>query len=299
MDARMAIRLSAMTMLVTVGLVAVGVRPAQGATTIKRCDPSVAVAGQGDLRVEVDRKMIVVAGVVARADSDLLRKELKSVVDASGKVKGRSVCLALRIRAGGANYVTESIPSLVKVFSELSSVARFRAMWGGGGLTVVGWMYRADRAAIKGQASGSFPIDVGVVGVLEELPAPVRLRIERVSISSSRVVQIEQFHPMVANITLSTTSKSPLVVCPGSWRGKTPSTTWSSASCMNFDASTPAVLPGPENNNTHMSIAIRPVNGSVDEIDLDLRYTAVDAAFECFVGGRRDRCTLLPPRIAK
>ncbi len=206
MDARMAIRLSAMTMLVTVGLVAVGVRPAQGATTIKRCDPSVAVAGQGDLRVEVDRKMIVVAGVVARADSDLLRKELKSVVDASGKVKGRSMCLVLRIRAGGANYVTESIPSL---------------------------------------------------------------------------------------------SKSPLVVCPGSWRGKTPSTTWSSASCMTFDASTPAVLPGPENSNTHMSIAIRPVNGSVDEIDLDLRYTAVDAAFECFVGGRRDRCTLLPPSIAK
>ncbi len=58
-----------------------------------------------------------------------LRKELARAVHERSEINGRSVCLVLRVLAGGANFVTKSIPSLVQVLRELSYNAEFRATW--------------------------------------------------------------------------------------------------------------------------------------------------------------------------
>jgi hypothetical protein len=93
-------------------------------------------------------------------------------------------------------------------------------MWGGGGITVVGWMKRDDKVIVERLGSGLFPVNAGLVGLIEDLPAKVSLRVEGVNISSSTVLQIEQYHPQAGSITLSTTSKVPLRACPGGWRGQ-------------------------------------------------------------------------------
>lgn len=273
--------------------------PTALAFTIKECARAVPPAPDADLRLEVDRRAISFAGRATRVDAGTLRTMLSRVVDERGEINGRTVCLSVHTRPGQATYVGESIPAVVGVLTpEFSGNATFRAMWGGGGLTVVGWMPSADRSLFKNLASGAFPVDVSAVGIVEELPAKVRVRMERIRISTSQVAQIEQFHPKAGVITLSTTSKVLLVACPGGWRGKTPSTAWKSATCVRFDAATPAVLPDPGNDHTHLSVAVRPVHGTANAIDLDLRYTAVDPSFQCYVGGRANTCTLLPPRSA-
>lgn len=237
-------------------------------------------------------------GRATRDDAATLRKELTRILDARGEVSGLTVCVSVRVSPGASTYVGESIPAVVGVLSELRGTASFRAMWGGGGLSVVGWMQRSDLSGFHGISSGAFPVDALSVGVVEDLPAKVWLRLERVRISKSRVLQIEQFHPKAGLITLSTTSKDLLLACPGGWRGKTPSAAWTSPNCVEFDASRPAVLPDPGNDFIHLSVAVRPVRRSVGPIDLDLRYTAVDPSFECYVGGHPAGCDLLPPRLA-
>lgn len=106
---------------------------------------------------------------------------------------------------------------------------------GGGGLTVVGWMQRNDLDRIKGQATPTFPIDASSVGLIEELPAPVRIRVERVTISASHVLQIKQFHPTTAPITLSTTSRAKLVVCPDRGGVEHRQRRGTSRACAEFD----------------------------------------------------------------
>lgn len=54
------------------------------------------------------------------------------------------------------------------------------------------------------------------------------------------------------------------------------------------------ILPGSGNDLTHLSIAIKPVTGTARNIDLDLHYTAVDPAFQCYIGGIITPCALLP-----
>ncbi len=267
-------------------------------TTFEQCPPSAFIAPDGDLRVELGRSRIAFAGRVGSMDEATLRTELAAVLDANEALKGRPVCLSLRTQDRPADYVTASIPDVVGALSQVSGSAVFRAMWGGGGMTVVGWMKREDKVIIQRLGSGLFPVDAGVVGLFEDLPAKVRLRVEGVNISSSRVLQIEQYHPRAGLITLSTTSKIPLRACPGGWRGHTPTAIWKSKQCVTVNPGRPTVLAGSRNDHTHLSLAIRPTRGSTGTIDVDLRYTAIDTAYECYIGGNDHLCTLLPPRLA-
>jgi hypothetical protein len=177
------------------------------AADIKECSQSVFTARGGDLRMQVDRRSITFSGQGNSSDSETLRTELLRIVDERGEIDGRTVCISLGPSRRTANYVRASVPAILGVLKELSGNATFRAMWGGGGLTVVGWMHRNDLVRIKSLSSGVFPVDTAAVGIVEELPGKVRVHVERISISSSRVVQIEQFHPKAGVITLSTTSK--------------------------------------------------------------------------------------------
>lgn len=268
------------------------------APTFERCPPSAFITSEGALRVELGRRRIAFAGTVSSIDATTLRRELAEVLDANESLKGSPVCLLLRTEDRKADYVTTSIPEVVGALKRISGSAVIRAMWGGGGLTVVGWMKRDDKVTIQKLASALFPVDAGLVGLFEDLPAKVRLRVEGVNISSSRVLQIEQFHPRAGLITLSTTSKIPLRACPGGWRGQTPAAAWKSKQCVTVSPGQLTVLPASRNNQTHLSLAIRPARGSTGTIDVDLRYTAVDPAFECYLGGSDHLCTLLPPRLA-
>jgi hypothetical protein len=247
--------------------------------------------------MEVDRRSIKFVGRLNAPDAEVLRRELTGVVDKNGAINGRPLCLALRTSKGSRSYVGDSIPAVIAVLKELSGNSAFQSMWGGGGLTFVGWMGEKDLALVKSLRS-VLPLDVSSVGVNEELPGKVRLRLERVNISPTRFVQFEQFHPKAGLITLSTTSKVLLRACPGGWRGSTPVEVWKSAKCVDFSSSSPAVLPDPGNDHTHLSVAIRTVLGKASMVDLDLRYVAIDPSFECYVDGRRSSCTLLPPRLA-
>ena len=268
------------------------------ATAFEQCPPSAFIAPDGDLRVELGRGRIAFAGRVGLMDEATLRMELAAVLDANGALKGRPVCLSLRTQDRPADYVTGSIPDVIEALSQVSGSAVFRAMWGGGGMTVVGWMKHDDKVIIERLRSGAFPVDAGGVGLFEDLPAKVRLRVEGVSISSSTVLQIEQYHPKAGSITLSTTSKIPLRACPGGWRGQTPTATWKSKDCVTVRPGRPTVLPVSRNDHTHLSLAIRPTRGSTGSIDVHLRYTAADTAFECYLHGNDHICTLLPPRLA-
>ena len=267
-------------------------------SSYEQCAPSAFTRSAGDLRVVLDRRRIAFSGTVARIDEVTLRRELAKVLDASGSLNGRPVCLLLRTDLRRAGYVTASIRAVVSALGKVSSSANFRAMWGGGGLTVVGWMTHDDKETIQSLASVRFPLDAQVIGLIEDLPSNVNLRVEGVNLTSNRVLQIEQFHPKAGLITLSTTSKVPLRACPGGWRGKTPAATWASPVCVTVQPGKPTVLPDPGNNQTHLSLAIRPARGSSEMIDVKLRYTAVDQAFECYLGGSDHICTLLPPRFA-
>ena len=266
------------------------------AADFKECSQSDFTARGGDLRMQVDGRSITFAGQVTLTDSETLRTELIRLTDGRGELSGRKVCFSLGPSRRTANYARNSIPPIIGVLKELFGNATFRATWGGGGLTVVGWMHRNDLLRIKSLSSGMFPVDTAAVGIVEELPGKVRVHVERISISSSRVAQIEQFHPKAGVITLSTTSKVLLQACPGGWRGKTPSSAWKDATCVEFDASTPAILTDPGNDYTHLSVVVRPVRGTVNAIDLELRYTAVDPSFQCYVGGHENQCTLFPSR---
>ena len=104
-------------------------------------------------------------------------------------------------------------------------------------------MKRDDKETIQGVASGSFPVDTRAVGLTEDLPALVRLRVEGVNLSTNRVLQIEQFHPKAGPITLSTTSNAPLRACPGGWRGATPTAIWSSRGCVTVHPGRTAAVP--------------------------------------------------------
>jgi hypothetical protein len=262
----------------------------------KACSQSDFTVRGGDLRMQVDRHAITFAGQVTLSDSETLRTELIRLTDGRGELSGRKVCFSLAPSRRTAKYVRDSIQPTIGVLKELSGNATFRAMWGGGGLTVVGWMHRNDLLRIRSLSSGTFSVDTAAVGIVEELPGNVRVHLERISISSSRVAQIEQFHPKAGVITLLTTSKVLLQACPGGWRGKTPSSAWKDATCVEFDASTPAILPDQGNDYAHLSVVVRPVRGTVNAIDLELRYTAVDPSFHCYVGGLENLCTLLPSR---
>ena len=266
--------------------------------SFERCPPSLTKSDQ-NLRVVLTRDRIEFSGTVATADEVALRHELAKVLDPSGSLRGRPVCLLLRTDRRKAGFVTATIPDVVRALDQISGDAVFRAMWGGGGLTVVGWMKRDDKETIQSVASGSFPVDTRAVGLTEDLPALVRLRVEGVNLSTNRVLQIEQFHPKAGLITLSTTSNAPLRACPGGWRGATPTAIWSSRGCVTVHPGRTAAVPDSGNDHTHLSLAIRPVRGSAGIIDVDLRYTAVDQAFECYLGGVHNDCTLLPPHLAK
>jgi hypothetical protein len=104
--------------------------------------------------VEVGRRTIAFAGLVTRVDKETLATELSRVGDERGEIDGRTVCVSVGTLEGNATYIGDSIPAAAQVLNELSGNATFRALWGGGGLTVLGSMHRADVSLLS---SGTFP----------------------------------------------------------------------------------------------------------------------------------------------
>jgi hypothetical protein len=154
-----------------------------------------------------------------------------------------------------------------------------RLIWGGGGITISGWLHDDSRERLGALADPLHPLDALSVGRLDSLPLPVAMKVEIVTVSPSKIVQFEQFHPRAGRITIEASSAVWLEACPGGWDGKTPPAAswgprWPAGKCVAFRKGTPAKLPDawrndPVNLSSSAELVERPCHekGKLEEGD--------------------------------
>jgi hypothetical protein len=229
-----------------------------------------------------------VGGNIERADQKVVGRGVKRL-----RASGKKVCTVYRIRSGQR----ESDPTIAAQFEfvgRLHGGDAVRFMWGGGGITVAGWLHDDSREALL-HVRTTRPLDVRSVGRLDSFPLPVALKVEFVAVTKAEVVQFEQFHPRAGPITMETSSVEWLEACPGGWRGETPidaswGAHWPAGTCIAFRREEPAKLPDAWRSDPHLSVAVRAKDKPAVDVDVTLRYTAVDTSAQCFVAGAERLC---------
>ena len=159
---------------------------------------------------------VAVGGNLARADLAEVQRRVKLLREA-----GRDACAVFQVRTGGV----KADPTVAAVFDFLSRLHggdSFRLIWGGGGITISGWLHDDSRERLGALADPLHPLDALSVGLLDSLPLPVAMKVEFVTVSPSKIVQFEQFHPRAGRITIEASSAGWLEACPGGWDGETP-----------------------------------------------------------------------------
>jgi hypothetical protein len=111
-----------------------------------------------------------------------------------------------------------------------------------------------------------------------------------VEISDTDSATFEQIHPVPGPITLSTSSTTELLACPGGWWGSVTrsgagswGSLWLGEDCIPFSASNTAVLPSVATTDQHYAIAVVATTGAVTVQELRLTYRPGDESQMCFV----------------
>ena len=249
----------------------------------------------GDLALDASTDGIFLHGSVDRATAE----EVRSTLD---QLTGNKRVVCDLIRVGGPKRTIDQVA--IRTLVDLDVNDQFTARWGGGGLTVRGWVSKKSLERIRSLGTATFPVDVRSVGVLDALPSAVRLGLQSLTLSRTRFVQFEQFHPQVGPIRIETDSKMPLVACPGGWRGKqaTAETSswgrhWKNGRCVSFRQGKPANLPNAWSSDYHLSVLVRAEGRLARNVSVALTYTAMDPSSQCFVGGNEITCEPYPNSI--
>ena len=271
------------------------VQPAPRAAT-QNCGSARFVGYDGDLAFASDQGVAVLVGSVDPLTAKHVRTSIKQL-----ETNGRVVCDLLKVRE--AKRALDPPSTVIDVLGKLDVDDQFIAIFGGGGLTVRGWVSTESLRRIRSLGNASFPIDSLGLGNLDMLPSPVRLGAEFLTLSRTRVVQFEQFHPQVGRIRLETDSPGLLEACPGGWRGKQPTdqssswgTHWKQNACVPFRRGKPANLPDAWSSDFHLSVFVRAKGQPMRNVSVTLSYNAVDPSSQCFVDEREISCTPYPTR---
>jgi hypothetical protein len=255
-----------------------------------KCERVAAATRSGaELHVIADAEEVAIGGVVDPQHLATVRQWVRDL-----RASGRTVC-ALYRKGRAVGQRDTHVDDLFDVVMNMRIDESLRLLWGGGGVTAVGWLYEESFDDLRATSDSLGPLDSGGVGRLDSLPAPVLLTVGFVTVTASKVVQYEQFHPQVGPITLETSATVWLEACPGGWRGETPTDAswgpqWPPGTCVAFRNGTPAKLPNAWRSDMHLSVAIRAKAATAKNVDIWLRYTAVDLASQCFVGGVEAHC---------
>jgi hypothetical protein len=268
----------------TISLVGVwGGGSISSASMSRHCDllSSVAVSG-ADLTIVGDVGGVAVGGNVERADMPEVQRRVELLREA-----GRDVCVVYRVRAGRAN-ADPMVSTLFDFLGRLRGGDYVRVIWGGGGITVQGWLHDDSREHLRAVGRPAHPVNAPAIGRLDSLPLPVAMKVEFVTITPSKIVQFEQFHPRFGRITMETSSTVWLEACPGGWDGETPpdaswGTHWPAGKCVAFRKGTPAKLPDAWRNDMHLSVAVKAKKQVAVNVEVTLGYTAQDTSGRCFV----------------
>ena len=129
----------------------------------------------------------------------------------------------------------------------------------------------------------------------------MRLSLQSLTLSRTRFLQFEQFHPKAGPIRIETDSKMPLEACPGGWGGKPASaegssggSRWNNGLCITFRQGKPANLPNAWSSSFHLSVAVRAKGRLARNVSVALAYTAMDPSSQCFVGRKLIACQPYP-----
>ena len=243
-----------------------------------------------DLTIRADASSIVVSGTVSPSADKLIRAELKRPA-----ASRRRACVALNVTSSAVTD-SENAETVIRFLARLHGGDTVRAIWGGGGITFVGWLHDDSYDA---RPTGRHT-DFRSIGRLDSLPAPALLRNDILNLSPNRMLQVEQFHPAIGPVRVETTSRDWLEVCPGGWRGQnaSPDASWwgvrsNTSDCIPLRAGRSAILPDSPRSDFHYSIAIRARHRVVDRIDVTLIYTAVDLSAQCFLAGYERPCDVV------
>ncbi|MGD9995873.1 MAG: hypothetical protein AB7L17_04815 [Ilumatobacteraceae bacterium] len=111
-----------------------------------------------------------------------------------------------------------------------------------------------------------------------------------VDLSETDAATFEQIHSIPGPITLSTTSATELLACPGGWQGTVTrggagswGSRWLGEDCVPFSATKPASLPSVNTSDQHYAIAVIATSGSVNVQELRLTYEPGDESQTCFL----------------
>jgi hypothetical protein len=121
--------------------------------------------------------------------------------------------------------------------------------------------------------------------------SPLRtVTMTNVEVSDSDTATFEQIHPVPGAMTLSTSSTTELLACPGAWQGTVTrhgtgswGSLWLGEDCISFNASNPATLPSVTTSNQHYAIAVVSTAGAITVHELRLTYHPGDDSQMCFV----------------
>ena len=248
----------------------------------------------GDLAVASDQGVVLLLGTVDQVTAKEVRSGIKEL-----STNSRVVCDLLKVR--GAKRIVDPPSTVIGVLVTLDVTDQFIAIWGGGGLTVRGWVSERSLERIRSLGRATFPVDSLGVGNLGTLPSPVQLAAEFLTLSRTRFMQFEQFHPQTGPIRIETNSPVLLEACPGGWRGKRPTaessswgTHWKHGACVSFGKGKPVNLPNAWSSDYHLSVSVRTRGRPTRDVSVTLSYTAMDPSSQCFVGGREIGCEPRP-----
>ncbi len=264
------------------------------ATISARCELlSAPSSSGGDLRIQGDQSNVAVAGNVRSADLTAVRQGVAQLQAAR-----REVCATYRIRTDSGT-IDPSVTAQFAFLLRLHGGDSVDVKWGGGGITVAGWLHDDSLDALQDSAQPGDALDLRSVGHIDSLPLPVALKVEFVRITSSEFVQFEQFHPRLGRITMETSSVVWLEACPGGWRGETPpdaswGTHWPAGTCISFRRGSPAKLPDAWRSDTHLSVAVKAKRQVAANVDVTLRFTAVEPSGQCFIARIERFCQPFP-----
>ena len=233
-------------------------------------------------------------GNVRSADMGAVRRGVAQL-----RAVRRAVCTAYRVHTD-SRTADPAVAVQFEFLTRLHDGDSIDLIWGGGGITATGWLHDDSLDALLRRALPVAPLDATDVGRIDSLPTRVGLTVERVALTPTQPLQLEQFHPRAGPITMETSSAIWLTACPGGWNGEPPTDKssswgkhWPNGNCISFRRGTPARLPDAWSNDFHLSVAVNTIQVAPN-IDITLRYTAADPTSQCFIARVERLCQPSP-----
>lgn len=122
-------------------------RPSYSVHRGPRCSgPAATVDEKSDLVMMADGAGVAVYGTAQRIDDAVIRRALEQL-----RVSGKIACTAHRVRTGSGD-ADPTVPGMLEFLGKLRGGDTIRVVWGGGGITVSGWLHDDSRRGLLAAA---------------------------------------------------------------------------------------------------------------------------------------------------